>query len=58
MRLSAPTNRTFVMAVILLAGGVASRLGYGGGLLTGTQTYWVTAAGGLLLMIGALFRKL
>ena len=58
MRLSAPTNRTFSIAAVLLVAGIAAHLGYLGDLLSSSQEFWLTAAGGLLLAIGAMFRKL
>ena len=58
MRLSAPTNKTFGIAAVLLLVGVVSYLGYAGDLLSEQLTYWSTAAGGILLVIGSVFNKL
>ena len=58
MRLSAPTNRTFSIAALLLVVGIAAHLGYLGDLLSGAQEFWVTAAGGLLLAIGSVFNRI
>jgi hypothetical protein len=57
MRLSAPTNRTFSIAIVLPLAGIVSYLGLLGDVLSEDVTYWLTA-GGVLLAIGAFFTKL
>ena len=56
MRLTPPTTGTFTLAVLAIAAGVASRLGFVEAL--SDYDFWLVAGGAALLIIGVLFRKL
>lgn len=58
LRLSPPTNRTFLIGVALLILGVVGHLGYVGDLVDPDLSFWLTAAGGGVLTLGSLFNKI
>ncbi len=58
MRLSAPTGRTFGLAVVALIVGIVLRSGWIGLDVSPDVTYWLTAAGGILLALGVIFNRI
>lgn len=56
MRLTPPSTLTFTLAVLAIVAGVASHLGYVDDIQR--WSFWLTAAGGGLLVLGVTFRKL
>ncbi|HKX73897.1 MAG TPA: hypothetical protein VJR05_00705 [Acidimicrobiia bacterium] len=56
MRLTPPTTGTFTLAVLAIAAGIASRLGFIDVL--SDYDFWLVGGGAVLLIIGVLFRKL
>ncbi len=58
MRLSAPTGRTFGIAIVALAAGIVLRGGWLGISASPDVTYWLTAGGGILLVLGVVFNRI
>ncbi len=56
MRLTPPTKRTFGIALVLLAVGIAMWVA-GSEDLT-EVAFWATAAGGVLLVLGSVFNRI
>ena len=58
MRLSAPTRKTFLLALALIALGVLLWLTSTEGDGTADLGFWLTAGGGGLLVLGSLFNRI
>lgn len=58
MRLSAPTRKTFLLALAMIALGVVLWITAGDGDGTADVAYWLTAGGGGLLVLGSLFNRI
>ena len=58
MRLSPPTNRTFFPALGLIVIGIVLWVVPGVGNISPDVAFWAVAAGGVLLVLGSVFRKI
>ncbi|MFC2177227.1 hypothetical protein ACFLRH_02290 [Actinomycetota bacterium] len=58
MRLSAPTRRTFFLAVALIVIGVALWVVPDAEDVSPDLAFWATAAGGGLLVLGSVFNRI
>ncbi len=56
IRLSPPTNRTFILALAALVGGIFLWVGLPDA--PRELAFWLTAAGGLLLTLGSIFNRI
>ena len=58
MRLSAPTVKTFTLGALALVAGIVLHQGWLGLTVDPDIVYWLTAGGGILLALGAMFTKI
>lgn len=58
MRLSAPTNKTFIVAAAALVLGIVLWGGWLGFDAPPELSFWLSAGGGLLLALGAIFNRM
>ncbi len=58
MRLSAPTVKTFTLGALALVAGIVIHQGWIGVTADPDIVYWLTAGGGILLALGAIFTKI
>lgn len=58
MRLSAPTNKTFFPALLLIVLGIALWLAPFGEDVDPGVAFWLVVAGGALLALGSIFNRI
>lgn len=58
MRLSAPTNKTFFPALVLIMLGIAVWVAPFGEDVDRSVAFWLVVAGGLLLTLGSVFNRI
>jgi hypothetical protein len=56
--LSAPTTKTFTLGALALVAGIVLHQGWVGITADPDIVYWLTAGGGILLALGAIFNKI
>jgi hypothetical protein len=58
LRLSAPTTKTFTLGARALVAGIVLHQEWVGVSVDPDIVYWLTAGGGILLALGAIFNKI
>lgn len=58
MRLSPPTNKTFFPALVLIVLGIVLWIAPVGEDVTPDVAFWLTAGGGVLLVLGSVFNRI